>query len=375
MNDNNLAKKLFGKDYQEFTEQDPFNPMNSLSGFISRKSNEYYGALLITKINGKTTEQLIMGTPKMHYPFTTRQDGSRKYEFPIAKNVEVYEKLDGTNILTYTYKHNGKDYITFKTRLRPFVASGRFGNFYEMWQEVGIPHIDQIKTLMETHKCNLSFEIYGARNPHLIMYPNSLDIALLFGVTNTGRIISPSQFTTSLPTPPLLVTITAEYQTHYENIQKQLQDGLKQEDEGYYSGQEGTVWYLTTIDGRCVQLKCKPETIEAIHFSAGCGINKNVLLATCWNAFENVDKLTVDFIKQLLLEEFPQHVVEANHALIQKSIAFVEAEAEFRQKVIEKYRVFGKNILLDKVKVMRHMSQLFNKKDMRKVHSIITNLV
>ena len=38
-------KTIFGNDYSPFCEVDPFNQHNEVSGFISRKPNEYYGSL------------------------------------------------------------------------------------------------------------------------------------------------------------------------------------------------------------------------------------------------------------------------------------------------------------------------------------------
>ena len=135
---------------------------------------------------------------------------------------------------------------------------------------------------------------------------------------------------------------------------------------------EGTVWYLHTIDNKCIQLKCKPETIEAIHFSAGKGgLSKNVVLTTCWNAFENTDIITIDFINQLLLEEFKPEIIEANHCLIENCISVVTKEMEFKTKVLEKYKTTGKNILLEKREVMRELSQYFSKDKMKKVYSYI----
>lgn len=367
-------KELFGNDYQEFLEVDSFNPKNEVAGYISRKPNEFYGALIITKVNNaKVSPQLIMGSPKMHYPFFSRADGSRNYTFPSAKDIEIYEKLDGTNILAYYYSDGGSRYLSFKTRLRPFVQSGRFGDFLNMWKEVATDYFTEIRQEMNRSNCNLSFELYGARNPHLVVYKNSLDIALLFGVTNEGRILSPAKLKNpTLPIVTKLKAITSDYVWNYEQLQKELQDGLIQEDEGYYSGMEGTVWYLHTTDGRCIQLKCKPETIEAIHFSAGAGgLAKNAIIATCWNAFENVDTLTPDFIKQLLLEEFKPEVIESKHYLIERCIAFVTREAEFRSRVLVEYRATGLNILLNKVDIMRQLSAKFEKSQMKKVYSII----
>jgi len=366
------VEELFGRDYTEFSEVDSFNAGNTVGGFISRRATEYYGALLITSINGEDVNpQLIMGTPKMHYPFSSREDGSRKYAFPIVKSVEAYEKLDGTNILCFSYQHNGGTYYSAKTRLRPFVGSGRFGNFLAMWQEVA--SMPTIIDIMNRHQCNLSFELYGARNPHLIVYPNVLDIALLFGVTNTGRIIPPSEIDCDLPKVRLWAEVDGDLIARYEAIRGELQQTLKQADEGYYSGSEGTVWYLKTPDAKCIQFKCKPETIEAIHFSAGCGISRNVVVATCWNAYENTDDPTAEFIKTLLAEEFKPEIIEANHYLIEKSLDFVKGELVFRQKVLMEYHQFNENILTDKPLVMRYMSQFFGKKDMRKVYTTIIN--
>ncbi len=366
-------KDIFGKDYKEFCEVDPFNPTNEVNGYISRKSNEFYGALIITGVNGREIEpQLIMGSPKMHYPFTAREDGTRKYNFPIARNIEIYEKIDGTNILAYFYNDGVKKYLTFKTRLRPFASSGRFGDFLSMWTEVAKDYFIEIEREMERSDCNLSFELYGARNPHLVVYKNALDFALLFGVANTGRILSPTELKKpDLPIVTKLKDVDKNYAESYEELQRELQDGLKQEEEGYYSGKEGAVWYLHTPDKRCIQLKCKPETIEAIHFSAGCGISKNVVIATCWNAFENTDTPTIEFIKQLLLEEFKPEVVEAKHYLIERCLDFVIAEAKFREQIVADYKAMGKNILLDKAEIMRELSTKYKKEQMRKVYSII----
>lgn len=366
--------ELWGKDYQPFCEQDPYNPQNLVEGFISRKSNEYYGALLITKINNRDVpEQLIMGSPKMHYPFDSRADGTRNYRFPVARNIEVYEKLDGTNILAYLYSDGETPFLSYKTRLRPFVFSGRFGDFPSMWKEVGERYESIIRRVMAKHDCNLSFELYGALNTHLIVYKIPLDAALLFGVTNSGKILSPLQDLKDpdLPVVDRLTVIDKDYAQNYEEFRLKLEAGLTKEEEGRYSGIEGTVWYLHTPDGLCIQLKCKPETIEAIHFAAGAGLSKNAAIATCWNAFENVDILTVDFVKQLLLEEFEQRIIDDNTQLIESAVAFVTEEANFRQTVLKEYRSTGMNILTHKVEVMRLLSTKFPRYRMKRVHSII----
>jgi len=363
------------REVSEFCSVDPYNSQNEVSGFISRKPNEYYGALLITHINGnKVPDQLIMGTPKMHYPFTTTQTGEHKYLFPVAQDVEVYEKLDGTNILVNSYTDGEDVFYTCKTRLMPFVNAGsKWGNFYAMWNEVTEDYIGHIHNVMDKYQCNLSFELYGARNPHLVLYDVSLAFALLFGVTNTGRIISPALLDCKLPKARLITGIDKATSDLYEANQKQMQSDLRKMDDNTYRGSEGSVWYLRTVNNRTMQYKCKPESIEAIHFSQGKGISRNVILATCWNALENTDVLTVEFIKQLLVEEFDGNKVEANHFLIENCIQTVTNELAFRDKVLSEYKSIGININLDKITVMRAMSEKFEKKQMSKVYSTIVN--
>lgn len=368
-------RELFGKDYQEFCMQDPFNPGNEVSGFISRKPNEYYGALLIEKVNNKKVrQQLVMGSPKMSYPFAPRADGSRKYMFPSAKNIEVYLKLDGTNVVSYFYYDYKGRYMSFKPRLRPFLQPGRFGDFLNMWKEVASDYFTEIRGAMTKHNCNLSFELYGSHNTHLIVYENSLDFALLFGVTNGGNILSPTQLQMgNLPVVGKKGEINRDYVHHYEDWQHSLEEWLQPVDEEHYTGDEGVVWYLHTPEGRCIQLKCKPESVEAIHFAAGGpGLGKNSITATCWNAFETTDQPDVALIKEMLLEEFEQEVIDAQTELIKRCLGSVIEQAEFRVRVLDEYRATGMNILTDKAGAMRVLSRKFTKSEMKKVYSIIS---
>ena len=68
------------------------------------------------------------------------------------------------------------------------------------------------------------------------------------------------------------------------------------------SGTEGAVWYVTEPSGRVTMWKCKPESVEEIHWATG--ISKNAVIATCWNALETSDTLDYDVLLPLLLEEY-----------------------------------------------------------------------
>ncbi len=376
-------QELFGKDYEEFHEVDPFNPQNVVTGYVSRKPNEYYGALIITKVQYEpVTPQLIMGSPKMHYPFSATADGKRNYLFPSCKSIEAYAKLDGTNVLAYYYEGRKGRFLTFKTRLRPFLRGGRFGNFPAMWEEVAPQYFYIMRQVMHDHNCNLSFEMYGSRNPHLILYGVPLAIALLFGVSNTGRILTPVDLglagskdyrpTTPLPLVRRLAVHTKDYVWNYEDTQRELEEDLQETEGGLYTGQEGAVWYLKKAsDGRTVQVKLKPGTIEEIHW-ANDAMTKNAILTTCRNAFENTDEPTVEFINQLLTEEFTGDKVQENQELITRCLSFVVEDMTFRATVLEAYRATGKAIeIVGKAEVMRDLSHHFQQREMKRVYTII----
>ena len=81
------------------------------------------------------------------------------------------------------------EYLTYKTRLRPFLGEGKYGNFFQLWNEMRdkYPKIDD---LCWSIGWNFVFELYGKRNKILIDYDIPLDTRLLFMVgTDDGRII------------------------------------------------------------------------------------------------------------------------------------------------------------------------------------------
>ena len=79
---------------QEFSVQDPYND-NKLEGYLCRRGDHRYGAVVITKVNEKEVIQRIFATPKLHYPFTTNPHGERIFHWcnKKVKQARVYEKL------------------------------------------------------------------------------------------------------------------------------------------------------------------------------------------------------------------------------------------------------------------------------------------
>jgi len=172
---------------------------------------------------------------------------------------------------------------------------------------------------------------------------------------------------------PVLLIIDKSFQDKYLETRRILESKLKATPDGYYEGEEGTVWYCHLDNGVCVQIKCKPETIEAIHFASGAHMSKNAILATVWNALENVDEITYDFVITLLSEEYDQHEIDMGKPIIEKCIISVNEELKFREQVLSLYKNIGLNIATDKQQVMRTIAPSFPKHLMGKVYSIINS--
>lgn len=348
---------------------DPFND-NELEGFICRRSDFRYGTLLITHVNGMKKRQLIHATPKFPYPM----DKNGVFRFPRAKKIEAYEKLDGTNCFAYSYKDwNGNRFVSYKTRLLPVMQESRFGPFLTYWRELLKRYPDIPKAVLAFKGAGLSYEIYGLRNKHLIIYDTPLDTAILFGVKNDGTLVAPSAINSLPCNAPNMIEASSleDLASIYKAMQAELEATLVEDATlGGYRGVEGRVWYMLLETGEWQGFKLKPSTIEAIHWAAG-GLTRNIVAATAWNVLENYDRCTPERIKELLLEEFNEQEIDIAWMLILRVSAKVNEEAEAREKVFRVYDEMHLDILSDKASTMRALSPHFKKSQMRWVHAVL----
>lgn len=353
---------------QPFEVEDPFNPQYLLRGFLSIKSDHRYGAVAITHINQHEAYQIHFATPKQRYPFG--RDGD--FHFPKAKEIEVYEKLDGTNVFAYRYSTNDGIFQTYKLRLFPVLRNSKFGEFLELWREM-LNRYPQISRICETNRCGVSFEMYGSRNKHLILYEEPLDVALLFGVDNAGRIVPSSQLDClDIPAARLLSKIISrqELEKEYNRFREEIESrNVKNEDETI-TGSEGVVWYLRDLEDRVIQFKCKPESIEEIHWG-NSAIDINTIRATAHNVLETEEEITYEGTVNLLREEFTSDQVELSQTRIKNVIEELQQWYKFQRNVLDIYKGLGASINENKTAVMREMSKHFSKQQMKKVYTAI----
>lgn len=359
------------KELNEFTEIDPFNGFK-LSGYLSRHGDHRYGAMFIAAIDGIPCEQVVWATPKLHYPF----DKYGKYVWPTVDELEIYEKLDGTNILAYQYEHKGKMYTSYKTRLSPVLKHSQFGDFLSLWKECLEKYSWIKKAIADNPDYNISFELYGMRNPITIMYEVDIETAVLFGVHRKTHLIRPpSQLilpkdviipgTTTWYERPDLSNPTAIYQ-------ESRHDSSEQNRKNPTLVTEGEVFYVHS-GGKWHMFKCKPEEIEKIHWSAG-GIPQISIYNTIVNAYEDMDNPDVSYINKLLLEEYTQKQIEDREEVIKKLFKKAKKQMDLKRNVNKVYRLAteeGFDITKDKNATLRWMSQYFERDEMKKVGTII----
>ena len=221
--------------------------------------------------------------------------------------------------------------------------------------------------------------MYGARNAHLIVYQNDLAVAALFGVrTADATVVGPFQLQTgSVPVAPLLSELRAEEDpvARFQSLREELNRRNRPAADDKLSGTEGAVWYVTEPVGRVTMWKCKPESVEEIHWATG--ITKTAVIATCWNALEIAGVLNYDALLPLLLEEYQPDDIKKFRSNIDDAIRQVNEEQALREKVRAAYETLktqGLSLSKDKAAVMRVLSGQFRRDQMGNVYAAIVRL-
>jgi len=362
-----------------------FDGTNQIEGYICHQADHRYGALIITKVNGKDAFQIIYCTPKLQYPFKTT-DTERVYHFPKYTEFLAYEKLDGTNICQYSYADaNGKRYVGYKTRLTAVLKSSKFGDFKALWGEM-LEKYHIIKNPpypIITGRYTASYELFGYRNPHLIIYNKPLDTKLLFFVNQeTLTVIPPTRIQPSkvwmedkyiisndiyAEAPNLKMCGNDNIVAAYETLRANDEKNNKKTDDGII-GTEGSVFYVKT-DNQWIMYKEKPESVEHEHWATG-SIPEDIIIPTIWNSLELTQDIEFDTVVKMLLEEFTEAQVNKSTERVKRCIINVQNSIIFRDKVLSEYdKIEDKKV--GKAKIMQTLSAQFSKYEMRKVYNVL----
>lgn len=174
-----------------------------------------------------------------------------------------------------------------------------------------------------------------------------------------------------MPTPRLYGELRAgeDPVAAYGRIREEIERDIEKLEDGKLKGSEGAVWYVTPASGETVIFKCKPDSVEEVHWTVG--INKAAVTMTCWNLLETSDTLSYETLLPLLLEDYTQEEIDPFRTHIDACIEEVNRELAFRTRVLEAYARTGLSIASDKASVMRALSEKFNRGEMKKVYALI----
>ena len=197
---------------------------------------------------------------------------------------------------------------------------------------------------------------------------------VLFGVDSKAEIRPPSMLDTlGVPIVPLHARLEGakDYQSEYQKHQADCEAMNQEIEDGAIEGTEGRVWYLQDVHNRIVMFKCKPESVEQIHWAAG-GLSKNAVIATAYNLLETDEQLTYARLKELLLEEYSEDAIERFRPHIESVIQRITQEMMFKEEIFEFYHKLDLDFQLEKNSVMRAFSQQYPKSSMQRIYSILS---
>lgn len=343
------SEKYFGgMKPKELKETDFTTPAgHTCKALISRKPNRYLGSLLILEVDGEPVEQFIQGMPKIHYLDNYHMITTDDY-------MDVYEKLDGTNICLYGLRdHTGKHIETVpKSRNMP-VLDEQFRKLYEQadtkaYEDYINEHKDSI----------LYFELYGMGNLHSIKHINTyLDLRVL-GAYDGKRFMPDKDVSLSFNKRPnrlfRLYKTTNGYYVNSSGLNSvyrgytsakgftgvnveecigYMKDTLEDLNKEYekHNGRfaiEGVVINGQDTEGNFLYIKVKPDTIEMAHKSEN-GIPRQYIMkevmkyldehrSTALETWESNPDDVMEYLNRNLAESFEQPFIDKSQDKIRR---------------------------------------------------------
>jgi hypothetical protein len=375
--------EVSARQWQEFEVVSPGGI--PFSGYVCRQESEKLGMLAITEMAGEPRLEFVYAMPKIHYPYHQDRDGTVRVVVPVAQNVvdaRFTLKLDGTAIIFYplTDKDGNVLEVIPRTRLQPVLTPSRWGDWNALLAGA-LPDRTPVEEAVRAQKVTLVFELWGYRNPHLVKYDVPLKLTLhtavrhkkpvsyrrLLDMANRYSLELIPTVETAEPNPDGLARA-------YRRLQAEMEARNQAAGEDVFL-EEGTILMLSTVD-TAVYYKCKPPSIEEIHWTADNNVSKENIQQALYKMLENgydFDSGSTTDVHTMLETDFEPERIEIAAELLervyQEFVVELQQKAWLRQLVIDSGLDPGETGIL-----MRHLSQHYPKNQMSWVYNVVQEM-
>lgn len=361
MKKSEVIEKFFNNSIKEknlipFKDKTPMG--NYVSGWICKQEGQYLSSMLLETIKTKDKvikcNRFIKGMPKQHYYSNKNWSLFEDSDFTVYY---CHEKLDGTCLILYALYDEDDQLIEIVPRTRGMAVAA--SNIIDMYNMIDKAQIEQFYSYPHNLDYILMFELYGILNRHEIVYnKNYIDINLI-GATIEDRVLDYKEvlvlsFKYYFEMPDRLFEIVFfkdQWSIHpqpsrlypyyidedyfldkkYDSLEAcihALSDAIEIVNQNYkekngHIALEGLVINGFNQNKGQRYVKIKPESVLKI-MKLGNGIPRYAIRKEVYKYFDEYGAIEVkniyekdklhylQFVKEKLLEEFPENLVNSS---------------------------------------------------------------
>jgi len=355
------------------------------SGYLCRQESDKLGMLAVTLLDGQERLEFIPAMPKIHYPYIQDREGRLQVSISVPINIvdaRFTVKLDGTAIIFYplTDPDGAVLEVIPRTRLLPVLAPSRWGDWHGLLREV-LPDRTPVERAVREQHVVLAFELWGYRNPHLIRYDTPLALTLHTAIRHrkpaSYRRLADIAQRYGLDLIPTLEVASPDADglaAAYRRWQAQIEAQNQVAGPDVFV-QEGAILMLSTAE-TASYWKCKPPSIEEIHWQADQHISKEIVRQALLKLLENGYDFAAgraEDVQASLEADFDPQQVEAEAELISRM--YLDFTVELQRQQWLRQLVDGSGLdPHDLPTLMRHLGQHYPKREMGWVYATVKTL-
>ena len=355
------------------------------AGYLCRQESDKLGMLAVTRLGGQERLEFIPAMPKIHYPYIQDREGRLQVSIPVPINIvdaRFTVKLDGTAIIFYplTDAQGQVLEVIARTRLLPMLMPSRWGDWHGLLADV-LPNRAPVEAAVREQHVVLVFELWGYRNPHLVRYEQPLALTLHTAIRHRKPVshrrladIAQRYGLALAPTLEAAAPDPAGLAAAYRRWQARLETENQAAGQDVFV-QEGAILVLSTVE-TATYWKCKPPSIEEIHWQAGQHISKEIVRQALLKLLENGYDFAAGGVEDLqaaLEGDFDPQQVAAEIEMINRT--YLDFVIEIQRQAWLRSLVDSSGLNPhDLPALMRHLAPHYPRKEMGWVYATVKAL-